>query len=135
MEYTTTSLSAVRPFLESRFRTVLSTLRKDGSPHLVVVDYLVDEESLLLNGRVGRSWVANLRRDPRASALVHDPDNVEHWVSIVGTAELIREGDEAAVEDAKVMARRYGGDAEQFTGQHRVSWRLVPERVIERGNS
>ena len=90
---------------------------------------------LLLNGRADRSWVAHLRRDGRASALVHDPDNVQHWVSIVGTAELVREGDEAAVEDAKVMARRYGDDPEQFTGQHRVTWRLVPTRVIERGDS
>lgn len=135
MEYTMTSVSAVRPYLERPLRTVLSTLRKDGSPHLVVVDYLVEDEGLLLNGLSGRIWVANLRRDPRASALVHDPDSVQHWVSIVGTTELIREGDEAAVEDAKVMARRYGDDAEQFTGQHRVTWRLVPDRVIERGNS
>jgi PPOX class probable F420-dependent enzyme len=135
MDYATTSVSAVRPFLDGPYRTVLGTLRKDGSPHLVVVDYIVDAEGLLLNGRAGRSWVAHLRRDGRASALVHDPDHVQHWVSIVGTAELVREGDEAAVEDAKVMARRYGDDAEQFTGQHRVTWRLVPVRVIERGMS
>ncbi len=135
MEYTTTRLRAVRHFLDGPHRTVLATVRKDGSPHLVVVDYIVDGESLLLNGRADRSWVAHLRRDGRASALVHDPDNVQHWVSIVGTAELVREGDEAAVEDAKVMARRYGDDPEQFTGQHRVTWRLVPTRVIERGDS
>jgi hypothetical protein len=49
-----------------------------------------------------------------------------------GDVELVREGDEAAVEDAKVMARRYGDDPEQFTGQHRVTWRLVAHRVLER---
>jgi len=30
------------------------------------------------------------------------------------------------------MARRYGDDPEQFNEQHRVTWRLVPDRVVER---
>ncbi len=30
------------------------------------------------------------------------------------------------------MARRYGDDPEGFDGQHRVSFNLVPERVVER---
>jgi hypothetical protein len=99
---------------------------------LVVVDYLVEQESLLVNGRANRRWVLNLRNDPRASALIHDHADVSHWVRLTGTAELVREGDEAAVEDAKVMARRYGDDPEQFTSQHRVTWRLVPHQLLER---
>lgn len=99
---------------------------------MVVVDYLVLDDALLLNGRHGRRWVTNLRADPRASALVHDPHVVEHWVSVRGAAELLREGDDASIEDAKTMSRRYGDDPEQFNGQRRVTWRLVPERVFER---
>ncbi len=99
---------------------------------MVVVDYLVLNDALLLNGRRDRRWVANLRQDPRATALVHDPHAVEHWVSIGGSVELVREGDDASIEDAKTMSRRYGDDPEQFNGQHRVTWRLVPERVFER---
>lgn len=127
-----TSLNAVRPFLDGPQRAVLATLNPDGSSHVVVVDYLVEDGVLLLNGRLGRRWVSNLRSDSRATALVHDPNNVEHWVSIAGSATLVREGDEASVEDAKTMARRYGDDTEQFNGQLRVSWHLVPERVVER---
>lgn len=99
---------------------------------MVVVDYLVLDGALLLNGRRDRRWVANLRWDARATALVHDPRAVGHWVSIGGRAELVREGDDASVEDAKALSRRYGDDPEQFNGQHRVSWRLVPDRVFER---
>jgi PPOX class probable F420-dependent enzyme len=123
---------ALRAFLEGPNRAVLATLRPTGAPHLVVVDYLVLDDGLLLNGRHGRRWVANLRRDPRATALVHDPKAVEHWVSIGGTVELVREGDEASVDDAKSMSRRYGDDPEQFNGQHRVTWRLRAERTIDR---
>ena len=132
MEYAATSLHDVRPFLEGPHRAVLSTLSGDGSPHMVVVDYLVAQNGLLLNGRVTRRWVRNLRLDRRACALIHDHEDVSHWVRVAGTAELVREGDEAAVEDAMGMARRYGDDPEQFKGQHRVTWLLAPDRVLER---
>lgn len=132
MDYVPATLEDVRPFLQGPHRAVLSTLSSDGAPHLVVVDYLVEDDSLLMNGRVSRRWVLNLRRDPRASALVHDPVDVSHWVRISGTAGLVRDGDDRAVEDAKAMARRYGDDPEQFTGQHRVTWRLVPGQILER---
>ena len=99
---------------------------------MVVVDYLVLHDALLLNGRREPALGGQFRRDPRATALVHDPHAVEHWVSIGGSVELMREGDDASVEDAKTMSRRYGDDPEQFNGQYRVTWRLVPERVFER---
>ncbi|MST31747.1 TIGR03618 family F420-dependent PPOX class oxidoreductase [Acidimicrobiaceae bacterium USS-CC1] len=132
MDYHPSSIEEAGPFLRGRQRAVLSTIGPDGGPHQVVVDYALDAEGILLNGRVDRRWVRNLRRDPRASALVHDPADVSHWVRLTGAARLLREGDEEAVEDAMVMARRYGDDPEQFRGQHRVSWRLVPHQVLER---
>lgn len=132
MDYAPTSIDDVRSFLEGPHRAVLSTLGSDGSPHVVVVDYLAEHDGLLLNGRASRRWVRNLRADARACALVHDHDDVGHWVRLAGSAELVREGDDAAVEDAMVMARRYGDDPEQFRGQHRVTWHLAPHQVLER---
>ncbi|MGA2210700.1 MAG: pyridoxamine 5'-phosphate oxidase family protein [Acidimicrobiales bacterium] len=129
-----TDLDSVRAYLEGPHRAVLATVGTAGRPHVVVVDYLVVHDAVLLNGRHDRRWVANLRQDPRATALVHDPLAVQHWVSIGGSVELLREGDDGSIEDAKTMARRYGDDPEQFNGQHRVTWRLVPERVFERTN-
>lgn len=132
MDYAPTSIEKVRSFLEGPHRAILATIGRDGSPHLVVADYLVERDHLLVNGRVDRRWVSNLRQDPRVSALVHDPDDVSHWVRLAGIAELLREGDEAAVEDAMLMARRYGDDPEQFVGQHRVTWQLILRQVLER---
>ena len=132
MDYSPTSIDDVRLFLEGPHRAVLSTLGGDGAPHLVVVDYLVTQDGLLVNGRANRRWVLNLRGDPRTSTLIHDHADVSHWVRISGAAELVGEGDEAAVDDAKAMARRYGDDPEEFTGQHRVTWRLVADKVLER---
>lgn len=132
MDYRPTSIHEVRDFLDRPHRAVLATVDEDGFPQQVVVDYAVDGGGMLVNGRVDRRWVRNLRRDPRVSALVHDPADVSHWVRVTGTAELLREGDVAAVEDAMAMSRHYGDDPEQFRGQHRVSWRIVPCRVVER---
>lgn len=132
MDYGSKSLDEVRSFLQGPHRAVLSTIGRDGSPHLVVVDYLLEQDHFILNGRVDRRWVLNLRHDPRVSALIHDPADVSHWVRVSGMAELLREGNEAAVEDAMVMSRRYGDDPEQFVGQHRVTWLLVPRQVLER---
>lgn len=126
------TLDAVRGFLEGPNRAVLATRGPTGDLHVVVVDYLVLGDALLLNGRAGRQWVANLRRHPRAAALIHDSHAVEHWVRITGPVVLEREGNGASIEDAKVMSRRYGDDPEQFNGQQRVTWRLVAERVFER---
>jgi PPOX class probable F420-dependent enzyme len=134
MDYGPTSIEEVRPFLEGPHRAILSTIGPDGGPHSVVVDYLVEQDCLLVNGRANRRWVLNLRRDARVSLLVHDPDEVGHWVRLTGTAELLREGDEPAVEDAMVMARRYGDDPQQFVGQHRVTWQLVARQVLERAD-
>jgi PPOX class probable F420-dependent enzyme len=131
-EYAPRSIDDVRAFLQGRHRAVLSTVSADGAPHQVVVDYAVDPAGLIVNGRVDRRWVRNLRRDQRVSALIHDPADVTHWVRLTGSAELLREGDDAAVEDAMTMARHYGDDAEQFRGQHRVSWRIVAVEVLER---
>lgn len=126
------TLDDVRAFLDEPNRAVLATTGGSGRPHLVVVDFLVRDGALLLNGRDGRGWVTNLRRTPWATLLVHDPHTVEHWVRIAGPVELVREGGEGAIEDAKTLSRRYGDDPEQFNGQRRVTWRLLPERVLER---
>ena len=76
-----------------------------------------------------RRWIANLRRDPRVSVVVHDADDPSHWVGIKGTAELLLTG-QAAVDDATALARRYD-DPAVFEGQERVGYRIVPRRVYE----
>ena len=51
-------------------------------------------------GRVGDACLT-CGRNPQATALVHDPNDVQHWVSISGPVELVREGDEPSIEDAE----------------------------------
>ena len=74
--------------------------------------------------------MANLRRDPRASLIVHDQVDYLHYVSIRGTATLLDEGD-TAVAEAMSQAERYSEDPAEFADQPRVSFRIDVERLTE----
>jgi PPOX class probable F420-dependent enzyme len=88
---------------------VLSTVGADGAPRQIVIHYLLGVDHLLINGHHDRRWVANLRRDPRVSLIVHDQADHLHYVSLRGTATLLDES-EPAVADAMRQAERYGED-------------------------
>ena len=122
-------LDPVRRYLGAPRFAVLSTIGPDGVPHPAVVHYRLEGDALVVNGRADRRWIANLRRDPRVSVVVHDADDPSHWVGIKGSAELLLTG-QAAVDDATALARRYD-DPAVFEGQERVGYRIVPRRVYE----
>ena len=126
-------LAPLREYLAAPRCGVLSTLGADGAPRQVVVHYLLEPDGLLVNAGSDRRWAANLRRDPRASLVVHDAERPLHWAGIRGAAERVRKGREAT-EDAMTMARRYGEDPSDYEHLERVSFRIVPSRVFEYGN-
>ena len=125
-------LDPVRAYLAAPRCAVLATVGPDGAPREVVLHYAPASDHLLLNGDAARRWVANLRRDPRVSLVVHDAARPLHWVGIRGVAQVVREGGQA-VEDAMALARRYDEDPSGYEGRNRVSVKVVPRRVFEYG--
>ena len=123
-------IEPVRAFLSAPHCAVLSTLGADGEPRQIVTHYLLDQDHLRINGHRDRRWVANLRRDSRVSAIVHDPLNYLHYVSIRGTATLLDNG-VTAVAEAMSQAERYGEDPAAFADQPRVSFRIEVQRLSE----
>jgi PPOX class probable F420-dependent enzyme len=83
---------------------VLTTLMPDGQPQssLVWVDY--DGECARVSTTLERQKGRNLRRDPRVSLLVIDPDNTTRFLQIRGDAELVTEG---ALQHLDLLTRRY----------------------------
>jgi len=120
----------IHRYLEEPRCAVIATIGHDGAPHQAVVHYFVEPDGLLINGRADRRWVVNLRRDPRASVIVHDAQEPLHWVGIKGRAELVQEGRDA-VEAAMALARRYGEDPSGYEGQERLGFRVPAQRVFE----
>jgi PPOX class probable F420-dependent enzyme len=111
---TSQRFACLRAYLVEPRCAVLTTLARDGSPHPAVFHYQLEDDAILINGRVDRRWVRNLQRDPRVSLVIHDADDPLHWVGIKGAAELVRKG-ATAVEDAMAIARRYSEDRERST--------------------
>ncbi|MGZ3437820.1 MAG: PPOX class F420-dependent oxidoreductase [Gemmatimonadaceae bacterium] len=123
-------IEPVRAFLSAPRCAVLSTIGRDGAPRQIVIHYLLGENHLRINGHRDRRWVANLRRDPRASLIIHDQVDYLHYVSIRGTATLLHEGD-TAVAEAMTQAQRYDEDPAEFADQSRVSFRIDIEQLTE----
>lgn len=123
-------IDPVRAFLSAPRCAVLSTIGPDGAPRQIVIHYVVGDDHLRINGHRDRRWVANVRRDPRVSLVIHDQDAYLHYVSVRGTATLVDEGDRAVAE-AMSQAERYGEDPAEFADQPRVSFRVDVERVTE----
>jgi PPOX class probable F420-dependent enzyme len=123
-------IEPVRTFLSAPRCAVLSTVGPDGAPRQIVIHYVLGEDHLRINGHRDRRWVANLRRDPRVSLVLHDQVEYLHYVSIRGKATLLDEGDRAVAE-AMSQAERYGEDPAGFANQPRVSFRIDVERLTE----
>ena len=77
-------------FVRPRHRMTLLTHRRDGSPQLSPVTGGVDDAGrIVIASYPQRAKSANLRRDPRASVLVHSDDWDGPYVQVDGTAEVI----------------------------------------------
>lgn len=123
-------IEPVRWFLSAPRCAVLATTGTDGASRQIVIHYLLGDDHLRINGHQDRHWVANLRRDPRVSMIVHDELDYLHYVSIRGTAMLLGQN-EGAVADAMRQAERYGEDPADFATQPRVSFRINVEHLNE----
>jgi len=121
-----------RKFLEQPFVGTVTTLRQDGSPHSTIV-WVDSNGDLSFNTAVGRAKEKHLRRDPRVSVLVVDPENTYKWVAVSGTAELTTDGADAQIDK---LAKKYLGKDEypwRNAQETRVKVLIQPEKVDASG--
>jgi PPOX class probable F420-dependent enzyme len=122
-----------RTFLQQPFVGEVTTPRPDGSPHTTVVWVDVDTDEVIFNTAVGRAKERYLRKDPRVSLIVVDPEDANRWVSVSGTAELDTNG---ADEEIDKLARKYlGADSYPWRTpeEQRINVRIHPQRVETTG--
>ncbi len=121
----------VRAFLADTRYAVLGTINPDGSVHQTVTWYLIEDDEVVVNGKEGRRWTNNLRRDPRLSFAVEAGAD---WLQLRGRVQIVDEPAQA-LADISAMARRYDDDGTAdediatFESQRRVSFRLRPTSV------
>lgn len=98
-----------REFLREHHRAVLATTRADGRPQLSPVTAAVDAQGrVLISTRETAIKTKNLTRDPRASLCVLNDGFFGEWISIEGTAEIVRLPD--AMELLTDYYRRVAGE-------------------------
>jgi PPOX class probable F420-dependent enzyme len=128
-----------RAFLTTGTRTgKLATVRADGSPHVVPIWFVLDDDgSLVFTVDAASIKAKALRRDPRVSVCVDDELPPFAFVLVEGTAMLL--DDEAAkLRYATRIGGRYmGADrAEEFGRRNAVPSellvRLPPTRLVAR---
>ena len=105
----------------------VATLKQDGTPQTSIVWLDTDGENLVFNTRNERAKAKHLRRDPRVTVAVFDPEKVYDYFEVEGTAELVEEG---ANEHVHELSRKYTGkDFHTPTG--RVLVKIRPRRVFD----
>ena len=123
----------VQELLEARLVGVLATLEPDGAVHAIPLWYALDGEAIVFATGSASRKVRNLRRDPRATLVLHDsrPGFEVCGASIRGRVELV-EGD-AAKPLVERVHRRYvtpAGEllpaAGEFLASDDLAVRLVP---------
>jgi len=112
----------------------LGTLMPDGRPQVtpVWVDY--DGEHVIFNSAKGRQKDRNVRRDPRVSLAISDPENPYRYLEIRGRVEEITE--HGADQHIDKMAKKYlGVDKYPYAqpGEVRVMYKVKPEHTTTMG--
>ena len=120
--------------LQERQYAHMVTLMRDGSPQATVVwiDVEPDGGHILVNSSENRLKTRNLRRDPRVSVSVLDPQDSRRFVILRGTVVELRK--EGAPEHYRALSLKYNGrqPARGDLDDRRIL-RIKPDHVVERG--
>ena len=137
--------SEIKKFLmKDIFTGKLATVKKNGSPHVVPIWFVVEVNSRNRNkvGNIyfttGRDSVKakNIQRDSRVSICVDDQTPPFSFVSIYGNAKLIPYRQKEILKWATQIAERYMGKknakayGERNSGEDEVLVRIRPIKII-----
>ena len=119
-----------REILDKESFAHMATLNADGSPQVTPVWISTENGNVAINTAEGRLKPDNLRRDPRVSISVTDPEDAYKPVLIRGRAtEITHEGADERIDE---LAKKYLGEDEypfRQPGEERVKIVIEPERV------
>ena len=74
----------IREIFERKNFAFLSSLMKDGSPHVTPTWVDIEDDNILINTALGRIKQMNITRDPRIALSIIDQDNQYEMVTVRG---------------------------------------------------
>jgi PPOX class probable F420-dependent enzyme len=123
-----------KDLFQKRAFASLGTLMPDGRPQVTPVWIDFDGEHVIFNSAKGRQKDRNVRRDPRVSLALIDPENPYRYLEIRGrVVEITEDGASAHIDK---MAKKYlGADKYPYSqpGEVRVIYKIKPEHTTVMG--
>jgi PPOX class probable F420-dependent enzyme len=123
-----------KDLFQKRAFASLGTLMPDGRPQVTPVWIDFDGDHVIFNSAKGRQKDRNVRRDPRVSLAIIDPENPYRYLEIRGrVVEITEEGASAHIDK---MAKKYlGADKYPYgqPGEVRVVYKIKPEHTTVMG--
>jgi len=122
--------------VEGTFTGKVSTINKDGSPHITPIWYILDEDNYVTFTTYSKSVKGkNLLRDSRISFCVDDQVPPFSFVIIDGIAEIISESDNLLVWTTKIAERYIGKELLNEYGKRNavegeLLIKVIPKKVI-----
>ena len=108
----------------------LATLMPDGRPQVIPVWCEFDGTHILVNSAKGRQKDLNMRRDPRVSLSIMDPDNSYRYLEVRG--EVVEIEEDVALEHINKLAKKYL-DLEEYpylqAGEVRIRYKIEPQHT------
>jgi PPOX class probable F420-dependent enzyme len=120
-------------FCRTKTLAYVGTSDEDGRPQVSPVWIDVIDGKPAFNTAAGRAKERNLRRDPRISLAIADPENPYAYVEVQGTATLTEEG---ADEFIDALAKKYlDADSYPFRdpAEKRVTVLVEPDKYFGQG--
>jgi len=124
--------SSTRKLFEGKNVAFVSTLMKDGHPHITPTWIDIQDGHIFVNTAIGRIKQRNVSRDPRISISIVDQNNPYDMVTVRGRVIGQITGD-AADEHIDILAKKYLGKDKypnRAPGEKRVILKIKPERVF-----
>jgi hypothetical protein len=123
-----------RDLFEKKAFAHLATLMSDGRPQVSPVWCDFDGTHVRINSARGRVKDRNMRRDPRVTLALQDPDNPYRYLEVRGrVVEITEDGADAHIDR---LAKKYLG-VDQYPyrqpGEVRVTYRIEPEHATAMG--
>ena len=123
-----------RDLLTKKAFAHLATLMPDGTPQVTPVWFDEEGHHLRVNSAVGRLKDRNIRRDPRVSLSIMDPDNPYRYLEVRGrVVEITEMGAESHID---ALTKKYMGlDRYPFhqPGVRRVIYKIEPRAFSSMG--
>jgi PPOX class probable F420-dependent enzyme len=119
-----------RDLFDKKAFASLGTLMPDGKPQVTPVWVDFDGKHIVVNSAKGRVKDRNMRRDPRVSLALIDPENPYRYLQLQGRVVEITEN--GADKHIDKMAKKYlGKDKYPFSqpGEVRVLYKIEPDRA------